>query len=88
MPIIPTKKIGGIRYEKQISLFMRKGNGACKASHEKLDKKYPNILKSWDKNWSELTTFLIYPTSRVELSEIRKIMHNAAKKISQIKINA
>ena len=24
---------------------------------EKWDKKYPNILKSWDKNWSELTVF-------------------------------
>lgn len=24
---------------------------------EKWDIKYPNILKSWDKNWSELTTF-------------------------------
>ena len=24
---------------------------------EKWDKKYPNILKSWDKNWAELTVF-------------------------------
>ena len=24
---------------------------------EKWDKKYPNILKSWDRNWNELTTF-------------------------------
>ena len=28
---------------------------------EKWDKKYPNILKSWDKNWSELTVFFEYP---------------------------
>ena len=28
---------------------------------EKWDKKYPNILKSWDKNWSELTTFFDIP---------------------------
>ena len=24
---------------------------------EKWDKRYPNILKSWDKNWAELTAF-------------------------------
>jgi hypothetical protein len=28
---------------------------------EKWDKKYPNILKSWDKNWAELTTFFCIP---------------------------
>ncbi len=28
---------------------------------EKWDKKYPNILKSWDKKWSELTVFFEYP---------------------------
>ena len=36
---------------------------------EKWDKKYPNILKSWDKNWSHLTAFFEYPT------EIRKIIY-------------
>ena len=36
---------------------------------EKWDKKYPNILKSWDKNWAELTTFFEYP------AEIRKIIY-------------
>ena len=36
---------------------------------EKWDKKYPNILKSWDKNWSELTVFFEYP------QEIRKIIY-------------
>ena len=36
---------------------------------EKWDKKYPNILKSWDKNWNELTTFFEYP------QEIRKIIY-------------
>ena len=34
---------------------------------EKWNKKYPNILKSWDKNWAELTVFFEYP------QEIRKI---------------
>ncbi len=28
---------------------------------EKWDKKYPNILKSWDKDWAELTAFFEYP---------------------------
>ena len=36
---------------------------------EKWNKKYPNILKSWDKSWSELTTFFEYP------QEIRKIIY-------------
>ena len=31
--------------------------------------KYPSIIKSWDKNWSELTTFFEYP------QEIRKIIY-------------
>ncbi len=28
---------------------------------EKWDKKYPSILRSWDANWVELTTFFSYP---------------------------
>jgi len=28
---------------------------------EKWEKKYPAILRSWDENWSELTTFFEYP---------------------------
>lgn len=28
---------------------------------EKWDKKYPSILRSWDANWAELTTFFAYP---------------------------
>ncbi len=36
---------------------------------EKWDKKYPNILKSWDRNWAELTAFFDYP------AEIRKIIY-------------
>ena len=36
---------------------------------DKWYKKYPNILKSWDKNWAELTTFFEYP------EEIRKIIY-------------
>lgn len=36
---------------------------------EKWDKKYPNILKSWDKNWSQLTVFFEYP------ADIRRIIY-------------
>ena len=36
---------------------------------EKWDKKYPNILRSWDRNWAELTTFFSYP------AEIRKLIY-------------
>lgn len=36
---------------------------------EKWDKKYPNILKSWDKKWAELIVFFKYP------QEIRKIIY-------------
>ena len=36
---------------------------------EKWDKKYPSIIKSWDKNWNELTTLFEYP------AEIRKIIY-------------
>ena len=36
---------------------------------EKWDKRYPNILKSWDRNWLELTTFFEFP------QEIRKIIY-------------
>lgn len=28
---------------------------------EKWNKKYPSILRSWDANWAELTTFFNYP---------------------------
>ena len=28
---------------------------------EKWDQKYPNILKSWDRNWRELTVFFEFP---------------------------
>jgi putative transposase len=28
---------------------------------EKWDQKYPSILRSWDSNWAELTTFFAYP---------------------------
>jgi len=36
---------------------------------EKWDRTYPNILRSWDKNWVELTFFFEYP------NEIRKIIY-------------
>jgi len=36
---------------------------------EKWDTKYPNILKSWDKNWAELTSFFEFP------NEIRRIIY-------------
>ena len=34
---------------------------AREAFREKWDKKYPNILKSWDYNWADLTAFFEYP---------------------------
>jgi len=36
---------------------------------EKWDKKYPAILRSWDDNWAELTTFFEYP------QEIRHLIY-------------
>jgi len=36
---------------------------------EKWDSKYPSILKTWDKNWAELTAFFEYPP------EIRRIIY-------------
>ncbi|MBR1737981.1 MAG: IS256 family transposase [Firmicutes bacterium] len=36
---------------------------------EAWDKKNPNILKSWDRNWTELTAYFEYP------AEIRKIIY-------------
>ena len=34
---------------------------AKEAFREKWDKKYPNILKSWDRSWTDLTAFFEYP---------------------------
>ena len=34
---------------------------ALEEFREKWDKKYPAILRSWDDNWAELTTFFQYP---------------------------
>ena len=36
---------------------------------DKWDKKYPSILRSWDTNWAELTTFFAYP------EEIRRLIY-------------
>ncbi|MGB4587903.1 MAG: IS256 family transposase [Clostridiaceae bacterium] len=36
---------------------------------EKWDKKYPSIMRSWDINWAELSTFFEYP------QEIRKLVY-------------
>src|SRR5690606_19482043 len=36
---------------------------------EKWDKKYPSIMRSWDRNWAELSTFFEYP------QEIRKLIY-------------
>ncbi len=36
---------------------------------EKWDKKYPSILRSWDANWADLTTFFEYP------EQIRKLIY-------------
>lgn len=38
---------------------------------EKWDKKYPNILRSWDHNWAELTVFFEYPP------EIRTLIYTS-----------
>ncbi len=38
---------------------------------EKWDNKYPNIMKSWDRNWNDLTTFFEYH------AEIRKKIYTA-----------
>ena len=42
---------------------------ALEEFRENWDKKYPNILKSWDKNWTELTAFFEFP------QEIRRIIY-------------
>ena len=42
---------------------------AKEESREKWDKKYPSIIKLWDKNWNELSTFFKYT------AEIRKIIY-------------
>ena len=34
---------------------------ALEEFREKWEKKYPSIIKSWDTNWAELTTFFEYP---------------------------
>jgi len=36
---------------------------------EKWDKKYPSILRSWDANWAEITTFFEYP------EQIRRLIY-------------
>ena len=36
---------------------------------EKWDRKYPNILRAWDTNWAELTSFFEFP------NEIRRIIY-------------
>ncbi len=36
---------------------------------EKWDKKYPSIMRSWDANWAELTTFFAYP------EQIRRLIY-------------
>ncbi len=38
---------------------------------ERWDKKYPSILRSWDANWAELTTFFEFP------EEIRHLIYTA-----------
>jgi len=42
---------------------------AKEAFREKWDRKYPAIMKSWDENWSELSTAFEYP------AEIRRIIY-------------
>lgn len=47
---------------------------------EKWDKKYPSIMKSWDRNWPELTTFFEFP------QEIRKLIYttNAVERYHRV----
>ncbi|GAB1475730.1 IS256 family transposase [Bacillota bacterium] len=42
---------------------------AMKDFREKWDKKYPSIMRSWDANWADLSTFFQYP------EEIRKLIY-------------
>jgi putative transposase len=42
---------------------------ALEEFREQWDKKYPSILKSWDDNWAELSTFFTYP------QEIRHLIY-------------
>jgi putative transposase len=42
---------------------------ALEEFREKWNKKYPSILRSWDENWAELTTFFAYP------DEIRHLIY-------------
>ena len=42
---------------------------ALEEFREKWGRKYPNILRSWDRNWQELSAFFAYPP------EIRKIVY-------------
>ena len=36
---------------------------------DKWDEKYPSISKSWEANWTELSTFFIYP------NEVRRLIY-------------
>lgn len=42
---------------------------ALEEFREKWDNKYPNVTRSWDSNWAELTTFFEYP------AEIRHLIY-------------
>jgi len=55
---------------KQICIDLKKIYGAVNLDdaeyakeefREKWDHKYPSIMRSWDANWAELTTFFNYP---------------------------
>ncbi len=47
---------------------------------EKWDRKYPSILRSWDANWAELTTFFNYP------EQIRHLIYTTYTDIKTIPI--
>lgn len=66
------------RDRKEICVDLKKIYGAVNLDdaeyakeefREKWDKKYPYILRSWDTNWAELTTFFNYP------EEIRRLIY-------------
>jgi putative transposase len=61
---------------------------------EKWDKKYPAILRSWDDNWADLTTFfnypeqirhLIYTTNAVERLSFAQYYHRMVRKFTKTK---
>ena len=49
--------------------YQKKQNTQLEELKEKWNKKYPQILKSWDANWTELSTYFMYP------QEVRTVIY-------------